>query len=95
MEAKTLPELMKKFGHERIDLLKMDIEGSEYEVVKSIIENKLDVRQIAMELHGRFFEDSRKKNRELLKKLKSAGYIPICNRLGIHGQDVTFIRDKG
>ncbi len=58
VEMKTLRTIMSELGHEHIDVLKMDIEGSEFKVIESIMKPDLvdvDVSLCAMELHGRFF----------------------------------------
>ncbi len=48
-ECKRLSTLMKELGHDHIDLLKLDIEGAEYAVVESILEDNLDIRCICLE----------------------------------------------
>ncbi len=40
---------MHKNGHTHLDLLKLDIEGAEYKVVNSIIEDKLDIKILCVE----------------------------------------------
>ena len=40
---------MKSFGHTSIDLLKLEIEGAEYKVIETIIEDKLDIKAILVE----------------------------------------------
>lgn len=37
VELKTLQTIMEEFGHRQIDLLKMDIEGSEFKVIENIL----------------------------------------------------------
>jgi FkbM family methyltransferase len=49
----TVPSLMKKFSIEHIDLLKIDIEGSEKEVFE-VCDWKNQVGSIVIELHDRF-----------------------------------------
>ena len=44
-----LSALMQERGHDRIDLLKIDIEGAEYKVIQSILEDKIDVRVLCVE----------------------------------------------
>ncbi len=44
-----LSELMKELGHAKLDLLKIDIEGAEYEVIRSILEDKLDIKILCVE----------------------------------------------
>ena len=46
-----LASLMKRNAHERVDLLKIDIEGAEYGVIEQIIEQHIPVRQILVEFH--------------------------------------------
>ncbi len=43
--------LMKQNNHDHIDLLKLDIEGCEYEVIAHILEKRLSISQIAVEFH--------------------------------------------
>jgi len=50
--AISLATLLKNNGLSEIDLLKMDIEGSEYPVVDSIVAANIPVRQICVEYHN-------------------------------------------
>ena len=47
----TIAEEMKKRGHRQIDLLKLDIEGFEYEVLRHCMFNTIPVKQICVEFH--------------------------------------------
>lgn len=47
----SLRTLMGKHGHDHIDLLKIDIEGAEYGVLKQICMERLPVKQICVEFH--------------------------------------------
>lgn len=90
--SKSLPEIMSENDHKKIDLLKMDIEGSEYDIIDQIADLRIPIKQITMELHGRFFKDSRKRNNKLYTKMKLAGYVPIWNVFnGIGEQNITLI----
>jgi FkbM family methyltransferase len=44
-----LSSLMRERGHERLDLLKLDIEGAEYRVVDSMLEDELEVGILCVE----------------------------------------------
>jgi len=48
-QCKRLSHIMNEFKHSSITLLKMDIEGAEYEVLESIIEDNLDIKIICVE----------------------------------------------
>jgi FkbM family methyltransferase len=49
--GRTLPSLMAELGDQRIDLLKLDIEGGEYEVIPSLDLQALGVKVFATQLH--------------------------------------------
>jgi FkbM family methyltransferase len=54
VRAVTVPGLMKSLGVDHIDILKLDIEGAEYELFNNGAQNWLGaVRQIVIELHDR------------------------------------------
>lgn len=58
VEMKTLRSVMSGLGHEHIDVLKMDIEGSEFKVIENLMNPDLgdvNISLCTMELHGRFF----------------------------------------
>jgi FkbM family methyltransferase len=48
-ECRSIPSLMHEFGHPAIDLLKLDIEGAEYEVLESI--RDVRPRVLCVEFH--------------------------------------------
>jgi len=49
--SEDVGSLMQRNGHAHVDLLKLDIEGCEYEVIESILQNRLSIGQIAVEFH--------------------------------------------
>ena len=46
---------MNEFGLNHIDVIRMDIEGAEYEVLENILNNRISVDQILSEFHDRYF----------------------------------------
>jgi FkbM family methyltransferase len=44
-----LANIMREFGHKQLDLLKLEIEGSEYVVIDDVLADKLDVKMILVE----------------------------------------------
>jgi FkbM family methyltransferase len=75
-------------GHDSIDLLKIDIEGFEYEVLESCLAKGIPIKQICVEFHDFFPEIPKAKTREMIRALKSHGFDLIHR----HRHDHTFLR---
>ena len=75
VEVKTLKDIMNELGHTYIDLLKMDIEGAEYDVIDDIIKSDIKIHQILIEFHHRFHPQGITKTRNSIKRLKEAGFV--------------------
>lgn len=61
VEMKLLGDIMNELGHKHIDVLKMDIEGSEYDVIEDILNAPVLIGQILIEFHDRFIENGKMK----------------------------------
>jgi len=73
--CESLSSLMKRLGHNHIDLLKMDIEGAEFEVLTSMIADGVSVGQIAVEFHNSVLAGiTRGQTVRMLIKLFGRGY---------------------
>lgn len=53
-EFRTLHDITMQLGHSVVDILKLDIEGAEYEVIGDMLTGKIDIRQILIEFHHRY-----------------------------------------
>ena len=70
-----LSTLMRQNGHDHIDLLKIDIEGAEYEVIDDLLKQRLPVKQVLVEFHNNLLPGvSRKQTIRAILKLAAAGY---------------------
>ena len=49
--VRRLPDIMKEQGHTKLDILKLDIEGAEYEVLDSLLADGLSTRILCVEFH--------------------------------------------
>ncbi|MBX2997184.1 MAG: FkbM family methyltransferase [Caldilineaceae bacterium] len=74
VQVARLNTLMKKLGHNEIDLLKMDVEGAEYAIIDSILQEKIPIRQLLVEFHHRLIADGAAQTLEAVKKLRREGY---------------------
>ena len=79
---------MQMNGHDSIDLLKIDIEGFEYEVLGSCLAKRIPIKQICVEFHDFFPEIPKAKAREMIRALKSHGFDLIHG----HRHDHAFLR---
>jgi FkbM family methyltransferase len=74
VQVHRLATILRSLKHEHIDLLKMDIEGAEYEVIEDIIHSKISIGQLLVEFHHRWKEIGVDKTRTAIRDLNAAGY---------------------
>jgi FkbM family methyltransferase len=72
--VKKLKTIMNELGHNKVDILKMDIEGAEYQVIEDMIASKIYPTQILVEFHHRFLNVGLQKTKNSINLLKRAGY---------------------
>lgn len=86
--GRTLPSLMRELGDERIDLLKLDVEGAEYEIMPTLDLRALGVRVFSTQLHH---TGSVAQARALIAGLRRQGYVPVACRPVVK---LTFMREE-
>lgn len=86
--VRQLSGLMLELGHRRLNLLKLDIEGAEYQVIQSILENKIEIDVLCIE-----FDESAANHldtkylariEQTLKSLLNAGFRVIAKEANCH-----------
>jgi FkbM family methyltransferase len=80
LPGRTLPSLMAELGDDHIDLLKLDIEGGEYEPMPTISLRDLGVKVFAVQLHH---TGSVQEARALIARLREEGYEPVACRSAV------------
>jgi FkbM family methyltransferase len=75
LAVRSLPSIMQELSHDRIDLLKMDIEGFEYEVLQSLLGGPIRPSQIAVEFHHRMYGYTPAATNEAVMALRQNGYL--------------------
>ena len=88
--AYCLSTITEKLGHDRIDLLKMDIEGAEYEVLEGLLDSSVLPTQLLVEFHHRFVEDGINRTYRLIEQLRVAGYGIFA--ISEIGREVSFLK---
>ena len=72
---KSFNDISSCFGHKIIDVVKIDIEGSEYEIIDDIINSPCAVNQVLVEFHDRLFDSGDSKSRRFVEKMNQKGYF--------------------
>lgn len=87
---RKLSTVMEELGHTRLDVLKLDIEGSEYEVLDELLARGTDVGQLLIEFHHQFKSIPVSRTRDAITKLNGAGYSVF--NVSPSGREVSLIR---
>lgn len=72
--AYTVDSIMRKLQHKRVDLLKMDVEGAEYDILDGLRNAKHPPRQLLVEFHHRFPGIGKERTAASIKTLREIGY---------------------
>lgn len=72
--VKRLEQLVAELGTGEPDVLKMDIEGFEYDVIDDILSGPLRPRQWMIEFHHRMYGIANESTNAAVEKLRQAGY---------------------
>eukprot|EP01062_Namystynia_karyoxenos_P077876 TRINITY_DN7935_c3_g1_i1.p1 TRINITY_DN7935_c3_g1~~TRINITY_DN7935_c3_g1_i1.p1 ORF type:complete len:488 (+),score=121.41 TRINITY_DN7935_c3_g1_i1:74-1537(+) len=105
---RSFAAIMQELGHKRVDIVKLDVETAEWSVLEQLLDPRLGIRQLLVEMHfggaGQWVT--------ALRALRAGGFRPFhAERLRYHGrgcrksrvdpkcrgalQEVAFIRDWG
>lgn len=87
--ACTIATMQDKLGHDRIDILKMDIEGAEYDVLDGLLNSTARPVQLLVEFHHRFKGIHISATRRVLSRLHKAGYRVFA--VGDVGREASFL----
>lgn len=72
--VKRLSSIVSSLGTRMPDVVKMDIEGFEYQVLDDLIEGTLRPAQLLIEFHHRMYDIPVKRTIDQIEKLRSIGY---------------------
>lgn len=88
--VRRLGTIMRELGHTRVDVLKVDIEGGEYDVIHDFLGEKLDVGQLLVEFHHNYRTVPFERTVDTVNALKKAGYRIF--HISPRGYEFSFIR---
>jgi len=88
--AYSLSTICEKLGHQQIDLMKMDIEGAEYEVLDGLLASPIKPTQLLVEFHHRFPGIGLEKTTDVIEQLRDSGYKVFA--ISEIGREISFLR---
>lgn len=90
VKMKSFQDIINELGHQKIDILKIDIEGAEFNVLESILETKIQIDQILIEFHERFLPNGKLKRKNAINLLHLKGFdlFAVSDTL----EELSFIR---
>ncbi|MBI3584682.1 MAG: FkbM family methyltransferase [Nitrospinae bacterium] len=88
VQVHRLNTIMAMLGHKKIDLLKMDIEGMEYQVIEDFLTSGVQAEQMCVEFHHRWPEIGVHQTKRVIEKLNLAGFKIID--ISPTGEEYTF-----
>ena len=84
-QCRSLRSLMRELGHARVDLLKLDVEGAEYQVLEPVFSGELECRVLCIDFHK---VESLRHMVDSVNRLRNLGYVPVH----VYRTDVTLVR---
>lgn len=89
--AYTVQTIMQKLGHAQVDLLKIDVEGAEYDILAGFDGDGCPPKQLLVEYHHRFPGIGKQRTADSIAALRQLGY----RIFGISetGREVCFVLD--
>jgi len=92
VEVKTLKTIMQELGHRKIDLLKMDVEGTEYDVIDDMENAGIMPSQVLIEFHHRFKNVGIDKTVSAVNTLRRMGYKVF--HVSRTGEEIAFVKEE-
>ena len=92
LPVKDLETIVSETSIDKIDVLKMDIEGSENEVIEMLPDSKIRPGQILVEFHHRIHNTDFAGTREAIKTLEQIGYRLFY--VSTQGDEFAFVHDS-
>ncbi|MEQ9461359.1 MAG: FkbM family methyltransferase [Phycisphaeraceae bacterium] len=85
VEVRRLETVMREHGHDRIDLLKIDVEGAEYDVLHGMLDSPVRPRVLAVEFDQ---PTPWRRTSQLIRRLRGEGYELV----EVRGWNYVFVR---
>lgn len=90
--AYTIRTIMDKLGHKGVDLLKIDVEGAEYDILDSLQTAVILPKQLLVEYHHRFPGIGKQRTAESIAALQGLGYKIFA--ISETGREICFVQGR-
>jgi FkbM family methyltransferase len=87
--VRKLETIVNDLGHKNIDVLKIDIEGEEYEVITDLLQSEIRPKQFLVEFHHRFADIGLDSTKKAIESLRKEGYKVLA--VSPNGEEYTFL----
>lgn len=84
VEGRTISSIMKELNHTKIDLLKMDIEGSEFDVLENVLNKQIVITEMLIDHHEFMLKQGKKRMKNLLKLVNEKYSIFYADNFGAY-----------
>jgi len=92
VKALSIATIMKENNHQEIDILKMDIEGSEYDILSYVAENHLKFKQVLVEFHHDNGINTGRDTVEAIENLRNSGFSVFA--ISASGKEIGFVQNN-
>ena len=75
----NISEVLSKFNE--IDLIKIDVEGSEYEILPTLIAEKHKIKNVLCEFHGGYNKNNKNQMTNIKNRYFTKSYLDIISYL--------------
>lgn len=90
--VKCISDIVIDLNHTAIDVIKMDIEGAEYDVLPGILNSNIQIGQFLIEFHHKTLKNGIAKTRELINLLHNDGFELFA--ISPSSNELSFINKK-
>lgn len=92
VDMHTFDYIVDSIGVSQVDILKMDIEGSEFDVIDQVLSSDVNIRQIALEIHDYLFTDgtNQEKFEYITNLFYKNNYYPAY--VSSSGNEITYVK---
>lgn len=87
-----LSTILKQLGHSHIDVLKLDVEGTEFDCIPDLLQSGIEIGQLLIEVHYHHPTRSFDEGVRLLRQIEAAGFA--CFDISSRGLEFGFVNRR-